>query len=361
MALSDLRFTTRRQALAMAAEAVAVSVGVSILVGVGDTAAAAQRHPREVVKIAIEPLLRLEITWPNEKRFEFVGADGPRSFHGAAVGKVTGTRVNGTVLEHRASDCGRVSQDGRIHTTDARIGIQTSDGHFILISLYGRASPRYKGDSRLSVVFDTDADGPYGWLNNAAALGVGKSKAGTQTVDVFSLDPTLLPAETLPGSALSLDAELLFTRRSSYESGGVAVAPIIRSSYGWRHLSYAAGGGTILGPQLNGTLVAGYAWNANLTTIENGNPIYRICYDNMLIDKNGVPILMMTRGTSGDKAERDGRKPQGSRVMIFFDTPASGPYAFLNEVLAIAVGRPVPDSANPNVVAGFKYETYALI
>lgn len=91
-------------------------------------------------------------------------------------GTLEGPRIRGTLVQgfswaphrmKRGMDYGHLQYD-------ARVLIQTEDGHRILGRWHGTNSPTYAdGSWRVGAVFEAE-NGPYAWLNGVVAIGVGR-------------------------------------------------------------------------------------------------------------------------------------------------------------------------------------------
>ena len=190
-----------------------------------------------------------------------------------------------------------------------------------------------------------DAGGAYEWLNYIAAVGVGRIENGTEIVDIYRVDPAHVPGDKeIPDGMLPLEGEALFSRQSKHLTGRT-VPPNIMSPFGEVLIGVAEGGGDIAGPRLNGTMVVGYSWRAG----ELGGPNKKLrgLEEVLLADKAGVPVLMASL-------------PTENRTMSVFETPEDGPYAWLNEVVAVGVGRLEQGRPDPKYSSGHKYLLWAL-
>jgi hypothetical protein len=93
-----------------------------------------------------------------------------------AGGRLEGPGISGQMLQGFAWGPHRMSgTDGFRHMQyDVRVLLRTDDGHNILMRYRGTNSPTYAdGSWRTGVVFEAE-DGPYAWLNEVQAIGVGR-------------------------------------------------------------------------------------------------------------------------------------------------------------------------------------------
>jgi hypothetical protein len=69
------------------------------------------------------------------------------------------------------ADWGLVGTDGKFRA-DTRYNLQTDDGTHIYIRTEGQAPAVENGPTMLRAKFETALNGTYGWLNNAAGVGI---------------------------------------------------------------------------------------------------------------------------------------------------------------------------------------------
>jgi hypothetical protein len=282
-------------------------------------------------------------------RHDFVGPFGRRIFERPRGGAVTGARVNGQVLDLLATDYGYASADGSIRQIEAYVTIQTDDGTAILMQVRGRTSPLYgTGQSRIQIQF-TVGPGTYDWLNGLQAVGVGRDEGNDTVYAVYALTgaqevPATGGATTSGEACVSLPADYLFTRQSQHTPG--AQRHIIDNPLGRRFLTLAEGGGAFQGPRLKGEFLPGYSWSPHRMGTQNEQPLLHYDVKTLLRTDDGVPILMSYVGVYST-AYVD----HSWMTATLFEVP-QGPYAWLNEVQAIGVGR--------SFGGGAEYKVYAL-
>jgi hypothetical protein len=303
-----------------------------------------------LTQIPVQHLFTLALQFARAERFDFVGPFGRRIFERPTHGTVTGTRVNGKVLELLATDYGNASLDGRIRQLDAYVTAQTDDGTVILMQVRGRGSPAYgAGQSRIQIIFMV-GPGDYDWLNHTQAIGIGREDGESSTYEVYALTgaPESAAAIGAGGSAAereNLAAEYLFTRQSQHTPG--AIRHIVECPLGRRFLTLAEGGGEFGGPKVRGRFIPGFSWSPHRMEATPEQPRYQYDVKTLLRTDDGVPILMSYVGVLPPSYHVTGVY----MTAILFEVP-DGPYAWLNELQAVGVGR--------KVGAGAQYTVYGL-
>jgi len=300
-------------------------------------------------EIPIQHLFTMTLKNVRADRFDFVGPFGRRIFERPAGGTVAGARVKGEVLDLLATDYGNASLDGLIRQIDAYVTARTDDGIAILMQVRGRVSPAYAaGQSRIQILF-TVGPGAYEWLNGIQAIGMGQDQGGDTVYEVYAVtgaqETSAAPNSTRGGTErTSVAAEYLFTRQSQHTPG--AERHIIDSPLGKRFLTLAEGGGAFHGPRLQGQFIPGFSWSPHRMGAQNDQPLLQYDVKTLLRTDDGVPILMSYTGVYSSAY------PPGSWVTAtLFEVP-DGPYAWLNEVQAIGIGR--------TAGGGAEYKVYAL-
>lgn len=303
------------------------------------------QSPTSDAEAPVEHLFKMVLTGAAADRHDFVGPFGRRAFERPSGGTVAGARVNGQVLSLLATDYGNASLDGRIRQVDAYITAQTDDGAVILMQVRGRGSPTYgPGGSRIHILFTVGA-GPYEWLNGVMGIGFGRENGEDTEYDVYAI--TDLPVHATGGKALTGEArkkvalDYLFTRRSQYEPG--AKRHVINGPLGGRFLTLAEHGGAFKG-KLQGQFLPGYSWSPHRMGTQNDQGLMHYDVKTLLRTDDGTPILMSYVGLSYPMI---GGRPWITAVL--FETPETGPHAWLNEVQAIGVGRWMGDGAEYTV------------
>lgn len=127
-------------------------------------------------------------------------------------------------------------------------------------------------------------------------------------------------------------------------SGAVGERAQINGPLGGRYMSTAKGGGRIEGPRLKGDLVEGFVWGPHRM---RGNDYSHMHYDvrMLLRTDDGSRVLIRYRGTNSPAY------PDGSwRIAPVFEAE-DGPYAWLNSVQAMGVGRKVGEDIELMVYA----------
>jgi Protein of unknown function (DUF3237) len=302
-----------------------------------------------VTEIPVQHLFTMTLKDVCADRQDFVGPFGRRIFERPSGGSVDGARVRGQVLNLLATDYGNASVDGSIRHFDANVTAQTDDGVVILMQIRGRASPNYgAGQSRIQILF-TVGPGPYDWLNGVQAIGIGRDAGGDAIHEVYALTGAQEGSATVGSAGLARErtrvtAEYLFTRQSQHTPG--AQRHIIDSPLGKRYLTLAEGGGAFQGPRLQGQFLPGFSWSPHRIGTQHEQPLLHYDVKTLLRTDDGVPILMSYVGVYSTAY------PDQSWVTaILFEVPA-GPYAWLNEVQAVGVGR--------TFGGGTEYKVYAL-
>lgn len=308
-------------------------------------------------QIPVEHLFTVEMHGMDLSRHDYEGPFGRRIFAKASGGVVSGRRFSGKVLPLHATDYGRASSDGSIRQFDAEIGLQADDGTIVLMQYRGRMSPTYgPGQSRIQVLFDVE-NGPHGWLNGVQAIGFGMDQPDGSTVfEIYVLTGAEEfegpgPADDIrPAERKSVSADFIMRRKSEHQAG--STRHTVASPFGGRYFTLAETGGKFAGPRISGEFLAGYSWSphrmASIGKPGESSVETLMHYDvkTLLRADEGDSILMSYTGaTSGAYA-------RGSWMTATqFEVP-EGPHDWLNEILAVGVGRWQGDGA--------EYKVYAL-
>jgi len=301
-------------------------------------------------QLPVQHLFKMVLKNDPADRYDFVGPFGRRLFERpSSGGTIAGARVNGAVLGLLATDYGQLSVDGKIRQFDSYITAKTDDGVAILMQIRGRASPSYGlGQSRIHILF-TVGVGAYDWLNGILAIGIGREDGEEAIFEVYALtgakegegrgDQAIAAA-----ARTSVAARYLFTRKSEHTEG--AERHLIENPLGNRFLSVAEGGGAFQGPTLRGQFLPGFSWSPHRMGAQNGQPLLHYDVKTLLRTDDGVPILMSYVGVYSTAYPA-----RSWMTAILFEAPDS-PYAWLNERMAIGVGRWLGDGA--------EYKVYVL-
>ena len=114
------------------------------------------------------------------------GPQGSRMIVPAAGGSFAGPKLNGNILSGPGAEWATARPDGSLKA-DVRLALETDDKTIILMTYNGIAVP--KGDSltvRIAPLFEV-AQGPYAWLNNVQAIGIGTPSKTGIVYDVFQV------------------------------------------------------------------------------------------------------------------------------------------------------------------------------
>ncbi len=298
-------------------------------------------------QLAVEFLLTLTIDGITPSEFDFDAPLGARVFGKASGGTVKGPKFNGKVLPLLATDYGRANADRSIRELEADISLQAEDGTVVLAQYRGRMSPAYgPGQSRVRIMFKV-ADGPHDWLQKRQAIGFGEEKDGKLIVQVYAVvfaDPVEGPAEAFatPADRTSVPAEFVLRRKSEHTSSDRHIVP---SRLGMRYFTLAEGGGAFSGPRVGGEFVSGYSWSPHYLSRQENDSLAHFDVKTLLRANDGTPILMNYTGASSSAY------PTGCWITsVLFETP-EGPHGWLNEVLAVGIGRWAGDGAEYHVYA----------
>jgi hypothetical protein len=114
------------------------------------------------------------------------GPTGNRFIAEVNGGTFDGPRLKGTVVAP-GGDWVHVRPD-RTMRLDVRLMLVTDDGASILMTYNGVGVPQEDGSAsvRSAPTFETGSE-EYAWLNNVQAVGIGSTKAGTVSYEVYAL------------------------------------------------------------------------------------------------------------------------------------------------------------------------------
>jgi len=106
------------------------------------------------------------------------GFRGRRLVCEVASARLTGERLNASLLGHTAADWVTVSPEGRYGALDVRATLRTDDGAIIYAEYEGRVrfGPKARHDVYVTPRFET-GDERYAWLNTLQGVGKGISDA----------------------------------------------------------------------------------------------------------------------------------------------------------------------------------------
>jgi hypothetical protein len=117
------------------------------------------------------------------------GPTGTRVVVSVSAGTFKGERLAGTVAEGAGGDFAVFRPDGTLRL-DVRLTLVTDDGTRVYVTYNGVGTPTADGGLSLRTAPTFEApDGPYAWLNNVQAIGIGESDpaAGTLRYDFYEL------------------------------------------------------------------------------------------------------------------------------------------------------------------------------
>lgn len=123
---------------------------------------------------------RLKVTGPMGGRYFSTPTEG---------GAIEGPRIRGALLKGYSWAAHRMkgADFGYMHY-NVRVLIVTDDGHRIVMRYRGVNSPAHAdGSWRTGIVFEAE-DGPYAWLNDVVAIGVGRKVGADVEYKVYALD-----------------------------------------------------------------------------------------------------------------------------------------------------------------------------
>lgn len=301
-------------------------------------------------QIPVEHLFTVVLDGLASHSHAFDGPFGRRRLEKALSGTVSGSAMQGRVLELLATDYGRESADGTIRAYNAGITLQGDDGTTVLMQYRGRSSPRYgAGQSRLQVLFQAP-EGPYGRLNDVQAIAYGTTDGDRTVLEVYAL--TSAPGQEGPdqdgpaAERTAVPGEFLFRRRSAHIPG--ATRHVIKAPLGQRYFTLAEGGGRFEGPRVSGEFIPGFSWSPHrMAELPEGPPLYHYDVDTYLRAEDGTSILMSYTGVSSASYLK-----WHWMTAVLFETEA-GPHEWLNQVQAIGYGEFKGDGA--------EYHIYALV
>jgi hypothetical protein len=141
-------------------------------------------HDEQLGEFLVEFLFSLTLKGAASAEHDFETPWGRRRAGRSLGGAFEGPRLKGEVVEGLANDWGAVSADRRFTGLDAQIVLRTDDGVAILSNFHGRRDEG--GTIRISPLFEVD-DGPYGWLNQIQAIGLGGPVGNDLRFDVYAL------------------------------------------------------------------------------------------------------------------------------------------------------------------------------
>jgi hypothetical protein len=210
------------------------------------------------------------------------------------------------------------------------ITLRTPEGAAVLMKYIGRRSARYGTDNwRLGVGFEAD-DGPLDWLNDVHAAA---------RVDVV-------------GDDLRFTVHELLGRRSPIGDGAIAVAPVyhmvasgtlgerikIKGQVADRYLSVAESGCRTEG-RVEAEWPVGFAWGPHrMGRGAMGFPMHIDMRAEMVADGGDLIIQQYTGVNSRALLDRSPDIDRSWRTTAVFEAPATGPNAWLNEVVALGFG-----------------------
>lgn len=299
-------------------------------------------------QIPVSHLFTVRLNAMREHRHDYVGPFGRRRFEKAVGGTVSGTAMNGRVLELLATDYGRVSTDETLRAFNASITLQADDGAIVLMQYRGRASPAYgPGQSRIQALFQAP-EGPLHALNGVQAMGLGREEDGDVVLEIYGLidkDAFEGPDDTRAfPQRESLPAEFIFRRRSAHIPG--ATRHKLDAPLGSRYFTLAEGGGKFKGPRLEGDFLSGFSWSPH-RMLPGSTALMQYDVETFLRADDGTPILMSYTGVASDQYAH-----HSWRTAALFEV-SSGPHDWLNGVQACGFGSWQGDGA--------QYDIYALL
>lgn len=295
-------------------------------------------------QIPVRHMFSVRLEELNRHVYDYVGPFGRRRFEKAVGGAVNGAAMKGRVVEHHATDYGRVSTNGAIRALNASIVLESEDGVTILMQYRGRMSPAYDaGQSRLQVLFQAP-EGPYGWFNAVQAIGYGRGEGGDVILDVFALTGGEAgegeAQNVAPDQRTLVPADFLFMRRSAHST---APKRTIEAPLGLRYLTIAEGGGKFEGPKLRGDFLSGFSWSPHRMQRKGDGFLMQYDVETLLRTDDGSPILMNYTGTASTEVAK-----HKWMTGVLFETE-TGSHAWLNEIQAVGFGRWMGDGAEYHV------------
>ena len=115
------------------------------------------------------------------------GPNGMRAVAVVSGGTFSGERLSGTIPDGFGADAPLFRPDGSLRI-DVRLVLITDDGVRIYVTYNGVAIPDGSGGLTLRTAPTFEApDGPYAWLNNIQAIGLGTSGDGALHYDVYEM------------------------------------------------------------------------------------------------------------------------------------------------------------------------------
>lgn len=262
------------------------------------------------------------------------GPMGERIMSSPTGGAVQGPALNGRLLPGLASEWQLESATTPgLAWVEGLLSIQPDIGEAVLVKYVGRRSTRYGGQGyRIAMTFDAPADGPHDGLNDVVAVGQVEVRGDDVHFDIHELLSRLSPPD---GNALPV--ELLY---EMVAASSVGERHVIHSPIASRYLTIAEEGCDVTG-RLKAQWPAGFAWGAHRVAAsgEGHNLPLHIDMRPGLRTSDGEALIQHYIGTT-PRAVLD-PSPDADRswlTVAAFEAPATGPSAYLNEVLALGIG-----------------------
>lgn len=264
---------------------------------------------------------------------DYVGPFGRRRFAKAVGGTVSGSMMQGKVLDFMATDYGRASDDGQIRAWNMSVTLQAEDGAIVLMQFRGRSSPAYgPGQMRIQAIFQAP-EGPYGDLNGMQAVGLGREDGDAIVLEVYNVtgvEPADGADDTRPfAERETLPADFILRRRSAHVPG--APRHKLEAPLGSRYFTLAEGGGKFEGPRLSGDFLTGFAWGPH-RMLPGDVSLMQYDMETFLKTDDGAEVLMSYTGCASPQY------PKHTWVTAALFEVAQGPHAWLNEVQTVGYG-----------------------
>ena len=277
------------------------------------------------------PLFRITARNMARNGLCFDGPLGQRPVSRPDSGRFEGDRISGELLAHLANEW-RIDSalEAGLSMLEGQLALQSDDGGTIFMKYFGRRSPRYgDGSWRLGVTFEADRAGA-DWLNELHAIAHVE-----QSGDDFLFDVHELVRADAP------NADHVFRITPLYEMvarDSVGQRHTIDGAVARRYFSVAERGCRTSG-LLNAEWPEGFSWGAHRMGSNGGMMPMQIDLRPVLVTDDGATIIQHYIGVSQTELMSvDPGADRSWRVTAVFEAPISGPYAWLNGIVAIGLG-----------------------
>ena len=283
------------------------------------------------------PLFSLTATDMARNILRYAGPMGTRLVASPKGGAFSGNRLNGRIAPGLATEwkLESASRPG-VAFIEGLITLLPDEGPAILMRYMGRRSPRYGTDGgRITIGFEAASDSPHDWLNDIVAVGQ-VERIGDDLR--FTIHELLGRMSAPDSNALSIEGDPLYIMAAH---GSVGDRHIIHTPVSSRYMTIAEEGCETHG-QLNASWPAGFAWGAHRTsrtaTGEFTLPLHIDMRAGLVAD-NGDALLQYYLGTTPRSAlDPSPGNDQSWLTAALFEAPASGPNAWLNDIVALGIG-----------------------